>query len=251
VLDLGERQTRLVLCLGNVPVLARTAGTGGLAWTERIGRELQISPKAAEVHKREHGIALTGRGVRQSSPAAVEEVSGTPKLAGPATDPDPRLDHSPRREHAASRDLKGESASSAPEAHASAPRAQLSSLLLGCLRSELTAIAAEVKRSYEYVLSCYQSPGSEGKRSPADLILVGGGAAMRNLPEFLRFALGIPVRRASDYLRDEPTRLRCSGVAGPSRSSSGSRSRVGSTVEGLPDHLLEVFALAVGLAIQR
>ena len=40
-----------------------------------------------------------------------------------------------------------------------------------------------------------------------DLVLVGGGAAMRNLPEFLSDALGIPVRRASDYLNRSTCRV--------------------------------------------
>lgn len=173
VLDVGYAEARLVLCVAGVPVLVRRAGPGSHAWTERIAESLQLSGKAAEVHKREHGIALTGRGVRARS----DDVPGS-EVAG---------------------------------------------ILLSTLRRELKSLASEVKRSYEYVLSCY--PGCR----VADLVLVGGGVAMRNLPEFMSDALGIRVRRASEYLEEHGCRLR------------------------LPQarelHRLEVLASAVGLAI--
>ena len=70
LLDLGGRETRLMLCLDDVPVLVRGAGSGGAAWTERIRDGLQVSSGAAEVHKCEHGIALTSRGVRPGNDAA-------------------------------------------------------------------------------------------------------------------------------------------------------------------------------------
>jgi len=64
VLDVGDRQARLTLCLEDTPILVRTAGAGGHAWTQRIADALQLSFKAAEIHKRDHGIALTGRQTR-------------------------------------------------------------------------------------------------------------------------------------------------------------------------------------------
>jgi len=67
-------------------------------------------------------------------------------------------------------------------------------LLTGALRPALAELAGEIKRSYEYLLNCY--PG----RAAGDLILVGGGALMPNLPEYLTHALGIKARRASAYL---------------------------------------------------
>jgi len=173
VLDVGHAETRLVLCVDDVPVVVRRAGSGSNTWTERIAGSLQLSTKAAEVHKRKHGIALTGRGVRRGS-----------------------------------RD---------------APDHDVGAILLATVRSELKELASEVKRSYEYVLSCYP------RRSVGDLILVGGGAVMRNLPEFLSAALGIPVRRASGYLDGDGYRLRCTAVGQQQR--------------------LEVLALAIGLAI--
>ena len=148
VLDIGERQTRLVLCVDGTPVLVRPAGPGSGAWTRRIAETLELSAKAAEVHKREHGIALTGRHAERSDTDAV--------------------------------------------------RTELPAILAGALRGDLNDLAAEIKRSYEYVLRCYP------KREAGDLVLVGGGSLLGNLPEFLGNALGIPVRRASMYL-DEPT----------------------------------------------
>ena len=152
VLDIGACRCRLVLSLDGVPVLVRNAGSGGNTWTERIADALQVSAAAAEVHKRDCGIGITGRGVRHGAEVA--------------------------------------------------PSRELASILLGALRGELNDLAAEIKRSYEYVLGCYPN------RRAADLVLVGGGAAMRNLPEFLGRALGIPVRRASDYLDGESCRVR-------------------------------------------
>lgn len=158
VLDIAYDEARVVLCVGDVPVLVRRAGVGGHVWTRRIADALQLSVKGAEVQKREHGIALTARGTRRT-----------------AEEP---------------------------------PADEVASILLSALRSELKSLASEVKRSYEYVLGCY--PG----RDAADLMLVGGGAATRNLPEFLSSLLGIQVRRASDYLGDDACRLCCTGNAG-------------------------------------
>lgn len=61
LLDLGSRQSRLILCLGDSPILIRHTGDGGHSWTERIAEVLQISPSAAEVQKKSHGLAVVGR----------------------------------------------------------------------------------------------------------------------------------------------------------------------------------------------
>ncbi|MBI4717852.1 MAG: pilus assembly protein PilM [Planctomycetes bacterium] len=79
---------------------------------------------------------------------------------------------------------------------------ELSAMLLGILRSDVHGLAAEVKRSYEYVRSCYP------RKQAADLVLVGGGAGMPNLAAHLAHLLGIPVRGASAYLEGRDCRLR-------------------------------------------
>lgn len=81
------------------------------------------------------------------------------------------------------------------------PGREVASILLGALRNQLLSVASEVKRSYEYALSCY--PGREA----GDLVLVGGGAAMKNLPEFLSDALDLRVARASEYVDAKGCRL--------------------------------------------
>lgn len=151
ILDLGARETRLILCVDGVPTIVRRAGSGGAGWTVRISESLQVGVRAAEIQKREKGIALSSRGVRSES-------------GGP-------------------------------------PTRAVASIILGALRNELKDVAAEVKRSYEYALTCYPD------YRVADLVLVGGGAALRNLPEFLGEALGIPVARASDFLDRQTCRL--------------------------------------------
>ncbi len=168
VLDLGGRSGRLVICVDECPVLVRTTGAGGRAWTQRIADALQLSFKAAEVHKRTHGIALTA--VKDSVVGPGVEVSNRSSVIEPL----------------------------APSGQA---RSELASMLLGALRFELNDLAAEVKRSYEYVLSCYPN------RKATDLVLVGGGAGLPNLSEHLAGALGIPVRRPSEYLREPGCRI--------------------------------------------
>jgi len=173
VLDLGSRQSRLLLCLADAPILIRHTGGGGQAWTERIAEALHLSPASAEIQKRSHGIAALAS--RES-----------------------RVDVQP------------------------ATHDEVAVLLLGALRSELNDMAAEIKRSYEYVLNSY--PG----RRAGDLVLVGGGAALPNLPEFLSGILGIPVRRFSSYLDEPHCRIR---------------------LETKASHACEPFASAIGLAI--
>ena len=173
ILDLGYRQSRLVLCMNETPVLARTAGSGGQAWTERIAEALGVSISSAETHKRQHGIDSTPRGSRRDDTAP--------------------------------------------------PEIDLGGILLSALRSDLKALATEIKRSYEYVLGCYSD------RRAGDLVIVGGGASMTHLPEFLGEALGINVRRASSYIDGDDCRLR--GVAAYGE-------------------MLESLALAAGLAIE-
>jgi len=100
-------------------------------------------------------------------------------------------------------------------------RSELPAMLLGALRLDLTELATEVKRSFEYVLGCHPSCHA------GDLMLVGGGALMRNLPEYLGQALGIEVAPASTHAREADAR-----IAFPASMRDP----------------IELFALAVGLA---
>lgn len=148
VLDLGGRQSRLIIFEDETPLLVRTTGTGGRSWTQRIADSLQITFKAAEVHKRSHGICRTG-----------------------------------------------------PSRGADDARSELPAMLLGAIRLDLTEIASEVKRSFEYVLGCHPSCRA------GDLMLVGGGARLRNISEFLNAALGIEIAPASDYVARPESRI--------------------------------------------
>jgi len=56
VLDLGSRLSRVILCLGGVPVLVRAFSHGGRRWTEKLAEALRVSPQTAEQHKRDCGI---------------------------------------------------------------------------------------------------------------------------------------------------------------------------------------------------
>lgn len=169
-LDIGERHARLILSVDDQPVLVRRVGPGGKDWTQRVAEALQISSKAAEVHKCDQGISSGSRAVDDASTAANE----------------------------------------------------LPGLLLNALRPLLTDLAGEIKRSYEYVLNCYA-----GKKA-GDLVLLGGGSRLQNLPEFLGRALGINVQRASAYLNTGGCKLR-----DPTRLAAP----------------LELYGLAIGLAI--
>ncbi len=72
VLDIGQRMLRLVLSVGEVPVLVRSLGQGSRSWTEGIAESLGLSVEAAEVHKRDHGIAPANP---EASPDASAEIA--------------------------------------------------------------------------------------------------------------------------------------------------------------------------------
>jgi len=171
VLDVSVRETRLVLCVGDTPLLVRAVGSGGEDWTKRITERLGVSEETAEIHKCEHGI--------------------------PSITREPRGERTPR------------------------PVRGVDSLVLGALRPDLTAIASEIKRSYEYALGCHP------RGHASTLIVAGGGAQTRHLPEFFGQLLGIPVTTPSALLKEPACRLTYEATA----------------------HPLEVILLAVGLSI--
>lgn len=67
VLDLGARMTRLIVCVGETPVLARAFDYGGQSWTEKLASSLSVSEGTAEMHKCDCGIARVARDAGQSS----------------------------------------------------------------------------------------------------------------------------------------------------------------------------------------
>ncbi|HRX83811.1 MAG TPA: pilus assembly protein PilM [Phycisphaerae bacterium] len=57
VLDMGGRMSRIIVCAGGTPILARAFVYGGRAWTDKLAQSLAVSPQTAEQHKRDHGVA--------------------------------------------------------------------------------------------------------------------------------------------------------------------------------------------------
>lgn len=169
VLDLGLRQSRLIVCAAGEPVSVRHIGPGGQFWTQRVSEALDVSPRAAEVQKRDCGMA--------TGPTGSDEL-----------------------------------------------RSGLASLVFGALRRELTDLAGEIKRSYEYVMRCYPA------RAAGDLILTGGGSLLPGLDEFLHGALGISVSTAGACLQRPSCRLQ---------------------YDGNRREPLSLFALSVGLVVGR
>jgi Tfp pilus assembly PilM family ATPase len=104
-----------------------------------------------------------------------------------------------------------------------APGGELSAMILGILRGDLQRMSLELERSYEYVLQCYPA------LTPSDLILVGGGAPLKGLDQYLAGQLGIaslPVSRCAS----RETETLVSGLRG--------------------NDTLESCALACGLSLQ-
>ena len=168
ILDLGDRLTRLAICVDDTPVIIRSLEIGGRRWTEAIAAALQVSETTAERNKREFGLAAGA----ENQTASGEE---------------------------------------------------LSALILGILRSDVQRMSLELERSYEYVLQCYPT------HTPGALILVGGGARMNGLDQYLAGQLGIESLPVS----------RCA-----SRETE-------SLISGLRGHdSLEICALACGLSLQ-
>jgi Tfp pilus assembly PilM family ATPase len=88
---------------------------------------------------------------------------------------------------------------------------ELAGMIFAALRPDLERIAAEIERSYEYILQSY--PG----RAAADLILAGGGAALKRLDTYLANRLGISVRCADAYLEDGGSTLQVDPTLGRMR----------------------------------
>ncbi len=74
VLDVGHRTVRLILAVGETPVLVRQLGNGGERWTQTIAESLGLSVETAEVHKRDHGIACTAQDESGTSLSEVADM---------------------------------------------------------------------------------------------------------------------------------------------------------------------------------
>lgn len=61
ILDLGERSSRLILCAGPTPVLARAFDYGGESWTAKIADSLRVSRETAQHQMRDSGISRAAR----------------------------------------------------------------------------------------------------------------------------------------------------------------------------------------------
>jgi Tfp pilus assembly PilM family ATPase len=160
ILDLGERDGRLVLCLDDVPVLARSLNAGGKEWTHKIAESLKVSEDSAVVHKCDHGISAS---------------------AGPA-DPAPSLPNS--------------TAAGLP-----AGATVLADIIGKVLGPEIERVAAEIERSYEYVMQCYPD------RHAGHLMLAGAASALKNLHHCLARRLGIEVNTAESFRNAPESRL--------------------------------------------
>jgi Tfp pilus assembly PilM family ATPase len=77
-----------------------------------------------------------------------------------------------------------------PAAH----NAEIARIIQNVLHADLGVAVNEIERSYEYVMRCYP------ERHPSELLLVGGGAAMKGLDRHLSQELGIDVLRLEDAL---------------------------------------------------
>ncbi|MFQ5489715.1 MAG: pilus assembly protein PilM [Phycisphaerae bacterium] len=240
LLDVGARGTRLVLCVGDVAVLARTLGKGGQGWTQTLAEALQVSEPSAEQHKQDHGIdSLRQQGnkatrqqgdkARTQPDRARPEHEGTIDSSRPAKLPGPSPQSLDDRGGAQSGSVGRAQSGSVGRAQSGSvlPHSgQLADMVFTALRPDLDRISQEIARSYEYVLQCYPQNQAGG------LVLSGAGAAMRGLDNYLTDRLGIDVR-VPDRCLDQ----------------SGSRLRIGTRAMGRREPL-STYMAAIGLAIE-
>ncbi len=185
VLDVGARSTRLTVCIDDVPVLARAVGDGGQEWTQRIAEALEVTPESAEVLKIDHGMQPPERGSRPAKPPTggdptSEEDPPTAGASGPGEFPDQTTPTSPAETGTATQTLT-----------------EVASMIYSVLKPNLDGLAREIERSYAYVLQSYPN------RTAGPLLLLGAGAAMKNLDCFLSDRLGIRVTDAETFRSED------------------------------------------------
>jgi Tfp pilus assembly PilM family ATPase len=70
IVDLGGRMSRIIVCLGEAPILARAFIYGGRNWTDKLAQSLAVSPQTAERHKQDYGIVRSVPDGHGQAPAA-------------------------------------------------------------------------------------------------------------------------------------------------------------------------------------
>jgi len=198
-LDVGARSTRLIVCINDVPVLARSVGDGGQDWTERIAAALEVTPESAEVLKRDHGIPA-GRGPQPLERPA--EAPGSAHVLEPPNSLGGRTVWIPRMNSGAPETTPA----AASSASATQTLTEVASMIYSVLKPRLDRLAREIERSYAYVLQSYPN------RSAGPLLLLGAGSRMKNLDHFLGERLGIQVADAESFRGDERIRFAGSGT---------------------------------------
>lgn len=67
------------------------------------------------------------------------------------------------------------------------PLSEIAGMIYKILRGDLDLVAAEIERSYEYIMRCYPD------RPAGNVLLVGAGADLKGLDTFLAKKLGVNV----------------------------------------------------------
>ncbi len=75
VLDVGQRQARLIIYVDHVPVLVRRVGTGVGEWISAISTALKVSESTARIQLFDHGVSLSNRGKTIAGETSGNELS--------------------------------------------------------------------------------------------------------------------------------------------------------------------------------
>lgn len=82
-----------------------------------------------------------------------------------------------------------------PDPDSESPEQKVGAMIFDVLRAELDLVVSEVERSYGYAMHCYPD------RSAGGMFLVGGGAHMNGLADYLSSKLGVDVESMSGNVR--------------------------------------------------
>lgn len=157
LVDIGAGITNINVVERDIPRFSRDVPLAGNHLTQAVCRELKMDFKKAEELKRVHGISLPAE---EEPPLVASEPITAPE--GPSAE----ATMIPKETKFAS---------------------SLSARVSSVMRVVLERLLVEIERSFHYFIS--QVPG----RSIDQIVLSGGSARLKNLPEFLSRSLGIPV----------------------------------------------------------